>query len=623
MSAEDTFKADTETLLGLATQHWEVPEFQREFVWKDRQVNTLLLDINDAWTQTGDDYFLGAIVWFPQEDGPRAVIDGQQRLTTLFILIAALRDRVKSLKLHETGEEGQELLGDLDRFLRDKLIVKGQNQGRRNRITLRYSALNGTLEEIRAGQGLTLTLPQRDLSRRRMIRAYQLVAAYIEKLEDDLSALQGFFDWIGSSLLFVSVRAKDITAAYKVFETLNDRGQTLNAADLLKNLLFFKAQGDKVAQQSINSKWAEMETYLQEAPETSKVRFLRYFIVANHNLGEAGNDTGIEAKMVVASDLFDWIRGHPKELGTSKPVDLAQKLADHALVYQRLVRGRRPDGRPMEALIGIAEQGTGVRQHLAPLLAARGLPSAAFDDLCQALETLTFVLAVTRQPWNQLESRLPRWCARLREAPKGRTDEAQGAVKSFVTEEISPWLEQSGDAFWRAFARTDKIRDSLVRYALVEVESEIRKLAKDKNEIPSNRTVEHIFPQGPTPQNFTDYFGGEIPGGDDVDGLVKGVTYALGNLALLTTTENSVADRNVYAVKRAGSYAHTAFRLTKHLAVDMSIGKNSAINSVIQEFDLTPVSVWNAAALDKRAQALRRLMLARWPLLPLPASQLP
>src|SRR5437899_1063688 len=94
MSAEDTFKADTETLLGIASYHWEVPEFQREFVWKDRQVNTLLLDINDAWTQAGDDYFLGAIVWFPQSDGPRAVIDGQQRLTTLFLLVAALRDRV-------------------------------------------------------------------------------------------------------------------------------------------------------------------------------------------------------------------------------------------------------------------------------------------------------------------------------------------------------------------------------------------------------------------------------------------------------------------------------------------------------------------------------------------------
>ena len=617
MSAEDTFKADTETLLGLATHHWEVPEFQREFVWKDRQVNTLLLDINDAWTQAGDDYFLGAIVWFPQEDGPRSVIDGQQRLTTLFLLIAALRDRVKSLKLHEAGEEGQELLGDLDRFLRDKLIVRGQNQGRRNRITLRYSALNGTLEEIRAGQGKTLSLPQGDLSRRRMIRAYQLVANYVEKLEDDLAALQGFFDWIGSSLLFVSVRARDITAAYKVFETLNDRGQTLNAADLLKNLLFFKAQGDKTAQHSINSKWSDMETFLQEAPETSKVRFLRYYVVANHSLRESDGSTGPEAKMVVASDLFDWIRAHPKELGTNKPIDLAQKLADQALVYQRFIRGRRPDGRPTHALAGIGEQGTGVRQHLAPLVAARGLPAAAFDELCEALETLTFVLAVTRQPWNQLESRLPRWCALLRDIPKGRIDEALAGVKKFVADEITPWLQQSGDAFWRAFSRTDQIRDSLVRYALVEIESEIRRLAKDKNEIPSNRTVEHIFPQGPTRENLNDYFG-DVQHDDAAEAIVKGVTYALGNLALLTTTENSVADRNVYSVKRESTYAQTAFRVTKHLAVDMSIGKNSAINSVITDFDLSPVRAWNAEALRKRTASLRQLMRSRWPLLPLP-----
>jgi uncharacterized protein DUF1524 len=289
-------------------------------------------------------------------------------------------------------------------------------------------------------------------------------------------------------------------------------------------------------------------------------------------------------------------------------------------VYQRLVRGKRPDGRPIEALNGIADQGTGVRQHLAPLLAARGLPSAAFDDLCKAFETLTFVLAVTRQPWNQLESRLPRWCARLREIPKNRADEAQDGIQAFISEEISTWLRQSSDAFWRAFSRTDKIRDSLIRYALVEIESEIRRLAKDKNEIPTNRTVEHIFPQGPTPQNFADYFEREIPESDDEDALAKGVTYALGNLALLTTTENSVADRNVYAVKRTESYSQTAFRITKYLAIDMSIGKNAAINSVIQEFDLLPVTAWNPGTLEKRARTLRRLMLSRWPLLPLPAS---
>jgi hypothetical protein len=132
--------------------------------------------------------------------------------------------------------------------------------------------------------------------------------------------------------------------------------------------------------------------------------------------------------------------------------------------------------------------------------------------------------------------------------------------------------------------------------------------------------VEHIFPQGPTSQNLRDYFNQDVPAEDDAENVIKSVTYSLGNLALLTTTENSVADRNVYTVKRREPYSQTAFRLTKYLAVDMTIGKNAAINSVVKEFALSPVAAWNPSALARRTEIMQNLMLARWPLLPHRAS---
>jgi hypothetical protein len=223
-------------------------------------------------------------------------------------------------------------------------------------------------------------------------------------------------------------------------------------------------------------------------------------------------------------------------------------------------------------------------------------------------------LAVSRQPWNQLEAALPRWCADLRAIPSSPSDSATYAVRQFVDSNIRPWLDESAPLFWQAMARTDRVRDSLVRYALVELETEIRRRGKDKNELPSNRTVEHIFPQSYTADNVQDFF----KTADVDEATAKSVTYALGNLALLTTNENSVAGSRVYKKKLQEPYPITSFRLTKQLAIDMHLGKNAAINEVIEEFGLLPVQEWNASELRKREAKLQKLMLARWPLLPGP-----
>ena len=156
------FRADPRTLLELSQKHWAVPDFQREYVWRRKQVRTLLTDINDGLTGTGSDYFLGVVVWFPDPadgDALRWLVDGQQRFATLFALIAALRDRVDALGL-QSSEEGAELYRDLQRFLRDNWIIGGRSRGPRNRITLQQGALDQTIDELRRGIGSTLVLPQ-------------------------------------------------------------------------------------------------------------------------------------------------------------------------------------------------------------------------------------------------------------------------------------------------------------------------------------------------------------------------------------------------------------------------------------------------------------------------------
>jgi len=110
-------------------------------------------------------------------------------------------------------------------------------------------------------------------------------------------------------------------------------------------------------------------------------------------------------------------------------------------------------------------------------------------------------------------------------------------VEDFVATEIAPWITSLREPFWRGLDRTDTLRDSLVRYVLVEIERYIRKEARIRAQITTDRTVEHIFPQQANQSNISEYFG---PGSElclDPQEALKRVIYSLGNLGLLTTNE--------------------------------------------------------------------------------------
>ena len=86
-TVEEVFKAS----------FYEIPAFQREYVWKDAQVSSLLSDAQDALfdangSPTTGEYFIGSIVVYSGEVGVFQLIDGQHRLTTLFICLCAIRD---------------------------------------------------------------------------------------------------------------------------------------------------------------------------------------------------------------------------------------------------------------------------------------------------------------------------------------------------------------------------------------------------------------------------------------------------------------------------------------------------------------------------------------------------
>lgn len=116
-----------------------VPDYQREYVWETSEVEQLLTDINGELgggdPQDAPEYFIGSIVVCPGNGGVLELIDGQQRMTTLFLTLCAIRDRLSELGQTPPGALGPQIAAtstdasgrDLFRYRLD-LAIRGQWQ---------------------------------------------------------------------------------------------------------------------------------------------------------------------------------------------------------------------------------------------------------------------------------------------------------------------------------------------------------------------------------------------------------------------------------------------------------------------------------------------------------------
>ena len=589
--------ADAVLLKDLFTKFYVIPDFQREYVWKKKQVNQLLEDLYRQFMTGGpDEYFLGSLVLHQEAEGYH-VVDGQQRITTLYILIAALRDHFKEL-----DPAAQTL--PLDNAIRDAFVGKGGEVDFRYRVTPQYSELATVMKAIGDEAGRHLTVPDSKSPGYNLVRAYEYCDSFLKnRFGEDLDAIRKFFGFMWDSVELISIETQDMKTAFTIFETINDRGVGLDALDLLKNLLFRETNREERSE--LNALWREMLKALREGGETRPIRFLRYYLVANYDW----------PKMLTASQLFAWIseEENKKLLGYGKkPVRFMDDLLDGSIAYANFNRGLNPDGSENQYLRGILYQKTGVRQHLPLLMAARNAPKGVFEkELSRWIENMVFVYALTGVQWNSVESLLPDWTRALRAAKTGEE------VREFVHAQLKPAVQARAELVWDALYETRRVSPRLLKYLLAGitqyVEEETGKGGSFDKYFIDKLSIEHILPQqNNTPDWRADW--GATPDSQDR-------VYWLGNLTLLHWGQNSSCGNGSYAQKLA-VYETSSFDLTRSLAVDLRYGKGGGrTTTAVERLGLLPVREWNPAALERRHQMMMQIVSEVWGV-PLPTGSL-
>jgi hypothetical protein len=259
-----------------------VPPNQREYAWEDRQITQLFQDFGRAVNETGP-YFLGTIVTLPRNGvGSLEVVDGQQRLATTAILLAAIRDH-----LRERGEDllvqsiNDEFLSGIDRERRDRVP----------KLTLNLDD-NELFKQIVTNEAGDPLPKSGRASHERLLLARSEARKQVERIvalvgeREQGDQLNRWVSFIEHRALVVLLRVPDDADAYKMFETLNDRGLRTSQADLIKNFLFSRS-GERFDE--VQSRWSYMRGALESASDDPDItiNFLRHALILQkgHVLG--------------------------------------------------------------------------------------------------------------------------------------------------------------------------------------------------------------------------------------------------------------------------------------------------------------------------------------------------
>ena len=579
-------------------QFFIVPDYQREYVWKaNDQVKQFITDIDNAFETSNNDssYYLGSVIIVKKQDN-YDVIDGQQRLTTIVLTLCALKDFLESITRTESAEN---FYNAIKSWLSTFNMKTASHQ---NRVELQYEESQNYLSYlIHKKEYKGKVTP----SIQKMQAAYDAMYEYVASLNNERQEhLVDFIAFFFNKIVLVFIVSADLHGALKIFETSNQRGASLDAMDLVKNLIFSEANEKDFP--DIKAKWKIVVGNIHACKEgENPLRFLRYFLMARYC------DNGILRE----EDIYKWIisEGEPLINYKNKPIEFVNALLSASERYSKLVNATslvdHHQTYPAVVNIGYINKYMS-RQHLLLLLALDvNCEDEVINYLAKQLETLFFVNNTLGIQAKYNENNFSIWVQYFRGL---KTIEQ---VKVAVEKTIAKYITKKAAEFKQTLLtkRHDAFNPLYrLRYILGTLENKAAELCnmplKDHGFI-QNLQVEHILPQTPKADVIPEAYGADYL-------EYSSQVYMLGNVTLLESQINQAVNNfndlsADWFKQKQSEYKNSALVLSKMLDVEFSIGKNTSTNQFIHDYNYA-FNEWNKEQIQQRQQVLLNLALLSW-----------
>lgn len=263
--------------------YYFIPKYQRAYTWSYSEWGNLFDDLYE----NSEGYFIGSIICINQGDSIQPymeVIDGQQRLTTISLLLAAVHTQLS--RFPSEDEDYEDTMSSLKRSLRCKTSS--------NQMRLVPQIQESNLEDynqLMSEVGLRTISSQRKpyFPIRKIYRCYKYFLDRLTALTDEIDGIEaksnvllGIYEKIKSAMV-VKIEVSSHADAYVLFESLNNRGTPLTAIDLMKNLIMAKAEGAGLSTDDCFEQWRRLLDDLSDNYQTQE-RFFRQYYNAFRNI---------------------------------------------------------------------------------------------------------------------------------------------------------------------------------------------------------------------------------------------------------------------------------------------------------------------------------------------------
>lgn len=531
-------------------EKFKIPAFQRAYAWKPKQIT----DLWECITTNENEYFIGNLVCLaPREDdddGRLIIIDGQQRLSTISLLLAAIRDEYK--KIITKNREQQEIKNESVNEINEILFYKERRTypvkkslrllpGKQNLIDIYGRIIEGSFDFNDSESISTL-----DDNQKKYIRNYKLISSLIHKhIKNSTNAIRELNELeskVRNLLLIVIICASD-SDAYQIFEGLNATGVGLSVADLVKNSVMQSAKGIE-AKTEIEDLWEQLESVFEKTRTSLFPKFLRHQWIA-HN-GYISN-----------SQLFDEIKKQKlRNKESSSIVKFTKELLDDSRAY---IAFRDSDfdsyikkklSKKSLAIIDrfrfldLDQVYELILSYYNRHITDKNYNNKQFENDIEKLWVFSFRARLISVNPSEYEKKFADHCRDVKVFNKKETDRM--SVKFY--EDLSK-LVTKDQVFIENFVADLRYSNdnNLIKYVLSEI------MHKDQKNISINDpTIEHILPQDSKEWNKTDL-------------EIEDYVHDIGNLTLLNLGDNQELSNATMGVKVKKVFSKSHFDLNKKL----------------------------------------------------------
>ena len=541
-----------------------VPPNQRPYAWKKEHVEQLLKDIFESMEESEDQYFLGTVVLVESEKGRRLIADGQQRIATTSIILARIRDQ---LRFHGEEKDADDIQ---NRYLktyvrRDKADCYILHMNTEDDLFFRNTIIEKDWQKDDLEEDENWSQSNRRLfSASSTINNFLIEHAAGRNSAKIIRKLNKWVDFLEERVGVVAVVVPDEVGAFRMFETLNDRGLRASQADILKNYIFSRVRSADLP--SAQAHWAYIYNALEDISndtDEQMVLYLKHFWTLSQ---------GLTRDRELAASIKKCVKSTTQSL--SFVSDAKDSVNDYTAIFNPRDAKWKSYGSDVQANIKILSDVINIEQ-IVPLVFA---VSRRFSVVEAKKAFGLFVSWSVRLMLGNSgrAGRLDKQYADLaRDVGTGKITTAR-ALRDALSDKVP-----NDTTFERAVAEARVSNSVLARYYLISIE---KQLNGGTGELEPSEDVSKVNLEHVIPKTYRGDLG--VNRADHADLLMR-----LGNQTIMQATLNRESANLPFGQKKH-FYNKSKIGITKDLARLASF-KRTQIDSRQKRFAKAAVQVWN------------------------------